>query len=154
VLNGAAGDAEVDEALAKDKTANGQQAAARVRATIPTEAGKQAAFDSLVKSDKAPNAIVRNVTMGYTHVNDPAVLEAFVAPYFAAINDVWNDRSYAIAETVIRGLYPAPLANKQLVDATNAWLDANPDVPALRRLIIENLAGVERALIAQARDNS
>ncbi|MGJ8720602.1 MAG: aminopeptidase N [Salinibacterium amurskyense] len=154
VLNGAAGDAEVDEALAKDKTANGQQAAARARATITTEAGKQAAFDSLVKSDKAPNAIVRNVTMGYTHVNDPAVLEAFVAPYFEAINDVWNNRSYAIAETVLRGLYPAPLANQGLVDATNAWLEANPDVPALRRIIVENFAGVERALVVQARDNS
>jgi len=154
VLNGAAGDAEVDEALAKDKTANGQQAAARARATITTEAGKQAAFDSLVKSDKAPNAIVRNVTMGYTHVNDAAVLEAFVAPYFEAINDVWTNRSYAIAETVLRGLYPAPLANQGLVDATNAWLEANPEVPALRRIIVENLAGVERALVVQARDNS
>ncbi|EAR25533.1 aminopeptidase N [marine actinobacterium PHSC20C1] len=154
VLNDAAGDAEVDEALANDKTASGQQAAARVRATIPTQAGKQAAFDSLVKSDKAPNAIVRNVTMGYTHVNDPAVLEAFVAPYFEAINDVWTNRSYSIAETVLRGLYPAPLASQELVDATNAWLEANPDVPALRRIIVENLAGVERALVVQARDNS
>jgi aminopeptidase N len=40
------------------------------------------------------------------------------------------------------------------VDATNAWLDANPDVPALRRLVVECLAGVERALRAQARDRA
>jgi aminopeptidase N len=154
VLNGAADEAEIDAALAKDKTANGQQAAARVRATLPTEGGKRAAFASLVESDKSPNAIVRNVTMGYTHVNDPEVLEAFVEPYFAALNDIWKNRSYAIAETVIRGLYPAPLASLELVDATTAWLEANPDVPALRRILVENLAGVERALIVQGRDNS
>ncbi|MGV8876995.1 MAG: aminopeptidase N [Rhodoglobus sp.] len=154
VLNGAADEAEIDAALANDKTANGQQAAARVRATLPTEAGKRAAFALLVDDDKAPNAIVRNVTMGYTHVNDPAVLDAFVAPYFAALNDIWANRSYSIAETVIRGLYPAPLASSSLVNATNEWLAANRDVPALRRIIVENLAGVERALIVQARDNT
>ena len=48
--------------------------------------------------------------------------------------------------------YPGPLASQSLVDATNAWLEKNPDVPALRRLVVENLAGVERALAAQARD--
>ncbi len=51
------------------------------------------------------------------------------------------------------GLYPAPLANTGLRDATQAWLDANTDAaPALRRLVVENLAGVERALAAQAAD--
>ena len=50
---------------------------------------------------------------------------------------------------------PAPLANLELRDATRAWLAANPDAaPALRRLVDENLAGVERALAVQERDAS
>jgi aminopeptidase N len=154
VLLGAAGDAEIDAALAEDNTSNGAQAAARVRAAKPTAEGKRAAFDSLVDSDALPNAIVRNVTMGYQHTNDPSSLESLVEPYFAAINDIWANRSYKIAEYVVAGLYPAPLASQQLVEATNAWLDANPGTPALRRLVIENLAGVERALLAQERDNA
>jgi aminopeptidase N len=152
VLNGAAGKAEIDAALAKDNTANGQQAAARASATIPTAAGKKAAFDSLVGSDELPNVIVRNVGLGFTHTNDPSSLETLVEPYFAALNDVWKSRSYKIAEYIVLGLYPSPLASQQLVDATKAWLTANPDVPALRRMVTENLAGVERALLAQARD--
>jgi aminopeptidase N len=40
------------------------------------------------------------------------------------------------------------------VDATQAWLAANPDIPALRRLMVENLAGVQRALKAQERDRA
>ena len=75
-----------------------------------------------------------------------------VEPYFASLNDIWENRSYKIAEYVVLGLYPAPLASQELVDATNAWLDANPETPALRRMVIENLAGVERALKAQAVD--
>jgi aminopeptidase N len=46
------------------------------------------------------------------------------------------------------------LANKELVSETEAFL-AQAEVqnkPALRRIIIENLANVERALSAQQRD--
>lgn len=152
VLNGAAGNDEIDAALAKDNTANGQQAAARARATISTTEGKLAAFSSLVDSDEAPNAIVRQTTMGFAHVNDPATLEPLVEKYFAALTDIWENRSYHIAETLIVGLYPAGLASQELVDATKAWLEANPETPALRRLVTENLAVVERALMVQAKD--
>jgi aminopeptidase N len=45
------------------------------------------------------------------------------------------------------------LANAALRDATRTWLTANPAAPAaLRRLVAENLAGVERALAVQERD--
>ncbi|TAL43406.1 MAG: aminopeptidase N [Salinibacterium sp.] len=150
-LNGATTEAAVDAALANDNTANGQQAAARARATFPRL--KRQAFDSLIGDGTLPNAIVRNVTMGYLHVNDPSSLDVLVEPYFAAINDVWAHRSYKIAEYIVPGLYPAPLASASLADATRSWLDANAAAPAaLRRMVIENLAGVERALKAQARD--
>ena len=65
---------------------------------------------------------------------------------------IWDERSYAIAEKLVDGLYPSPLANRALADASRAWLDTHPDVPALRRLVIERLAGIDRALAAQARD--
>ena len=65
---------------------------------------------------------------------------------------IWEERSYAIAEKLVDGLYPSPLATRALADASRAWLDAHPDVPALRRLVIESLAGIDRALAAQERD--
>jgi len=154
VLNGAVDDAAIDEALERDATSNGHQAAARARATFATPEGKKAAFDALAESDKLPNAIVRSLTMGYTHVNDPESLEQLIEPYFSSLTDIWSNRSYKIAETFVIGLYPSPLVSQKLVDATTAWLDANQDAPALRRLVIENLAGVERALKAQARDRA
>ncbi|KQQ51466.1 aminopeptidase N [Plantibacter sp. Leaf314] len=152
VLLGLADGSDIDAALAADNTANGAQAAARARATIPTTEGKRAAFDSVVEQDDQPNAIVRNVGLGFGHVIDPAVLEPLVEPYFAALTTVWESRSYKIAEYIVEGLYPSALASTELRDRTRAWLDANPEVPALRRMLVEALAGVERALAAQARD--
>ena len=66
---------------------------------------------------------------------------------------IWESRTYQIAQYLIVGLYPAPLANVELRDATRAWLAANAD--ARRRCAAsssENLAGVERALAVQERD--
>ncbi len=135
-----------------DKTASGEQAAARARASIPTAEGKLAAFSSLVDSDALPNAIVRQTTVGYQHVNSPVVLEGLVPKYFDVLTRIWAERSYHMADTIVTGLYPAPLASVELRDAARAWLDANPETPALRRIVTENLAGTERALRVQAAD--
>ena len=154
VLLGEAGEPEIAAALEKDNTANGQQAAARARATIPTAEAKKGALDAALKDETIPNVVLRNMGVGFGHVNDPAVLEPLVADYFDALTTVWTRRSYKIAEYTILGFYPGALASRALVDATNAWLDAHPGIPALRRLVIECLAGVERALAAQERDRS
>ncbi|WIB78527.1 aminopeptidase N [Curtobacterium sp. MCPF17_002] len=152
VLAGAATGTDVDTELAADKTASGEQAAARARATIPTAEGKLAAFSSLVDSSELPNAIVRQTTIGYQHVNSPVVLEGLVPKYFEVLTRIWAERSYHIADTIVTGLYPAPLASVELRDAALAWLEAHPETPALRRIVSEGLAGTERALRVQAAD--
>ncbi len=152
VAGGRAGTAEIDAALEKDNTATGAQSAAHARAAIPTPEGKQAAWSSLIDVDTAPNTIVRTTALGFLRANDTTLLEPFVEKYFAMLQGVWESRSYAIAEKLVVGLYPSPLANQELADATRSWLDANPEPAALRRLVVENLAGVERALKVQARD--
>jgi aminopeptidase N len=147
--------AQIDAALAADNTAKGGEFAAQAKASIPDAAAKRAAWDSLVEKDDQPNTIVRSTALGFQHPATVAQLSAFVAPYFDMLLPIWNSRSYQIAQYIIVGLYPAPLANVELRDATRAWLRANPDAaPALRRLVDENLAGVERALAVQDRDAS
>ena len=154
VVIGAAGEVEISSQLVADPSAKGQQAATRLRAAIPTLAAKRVAFSSLADSAELSNELQRSVTLGYQHVNDPAVLEPLVEPYFTALEDIWNSRSYKLAEFFAIGLYPGPLVSPELVAATRAWLDAHPDIPALRRIVIENLAGIERAIRAQERDRA
>ncbi|WP_413320526.1 aminopeptidase N [Agrococcus sp. 1P02AA] len=152
VLTGAAGEAEIAAELAGDDTATGRQFAARARATIPTPEAKEAAFASVADQPGASNMIVRYTGLGLQHVNDPAVLADVVARYHGAIQQIWDSRTYQVADALLVGLYPAVIASEELADATRSWLAANEPVPALRRIIVEHLAGVERALAAQRRD--
>ncbi len=153
VVLGVADEARIAEELRRDATAKGQQAAARLRAAIPTPEAKAAAFRAIVGGQES-NEIQRAITLGFGHVNDPAPLAGLVEPYHEALERVWADRSYQLAETYISGLYPGALANAELAAATNAWLATHQDVPALRRLVAEHVAGVERALAAQERDRA
>ncbi|QHC73708.1 aminopeptidase N [Rathayibacter sp. VKM Ac-2805] len=152
VAGGRAGADDIDAALASDNTATGQQSAAHARAALPTAEAKRAAWDSVTADDSAPNTIVRSTGLGFQRAADPRLLDAMVPVYFDALRTLWESKSYKIAEYLVVGFYPAATPSQEIVDATRAWLDANPEVPALRRLVIENLAGVERALRAQERD--
>jgi aminopeptidase N len=144
---------EIDEALAADNTAKGGEFAAQAKAALPDIDARRAAWSSLIDSDDLPNTIVRSTALGFTHPAGVAVLGEFVQPYFDMLLPIWESRTYQIAQYLIVGLYPAALANTDLRDATRAWLSANADAPAaLRRLVNENLAGVERALSVQDRD--
>lgn len=142
----------IEAYLADDTTATGQQSAAHARAANPSYDSKHEAWASVTATKEASNLIVRSTGLGFTHVHNPAVLEGFIEPYFDALLEIWNSRSYAIASEIIDGFFPAPLANKRLRDAARKWLAENPEPAALRRLVIENLSGVERALSAQEAD--
>ncbi|WP_298036537.1 aminopeptidase N [uncultured Microbacterium sp.] len=150
---GATDAAAIEAALAADNTSKGAEFAAQSRAALPTSAAKQSAWASLIDSADLPNTIVRSSAAGFVHPNSTEVLGEFVPRYFEMLLPVWESRTYQIASYLIVGLYPTPLANAELRDATRAWLAENTDVaPALRRLVSEGLADVERALAAQVRD--
>ncbi|MET2012500.1 aminopeptidase N [Microbacterium chocolatum] len=150
---GRADDAVIDDALQADNTAKGGEFAAQAKAAIPTSAAKSAAWERLVARRDAPNTVIRAAAVGFVHPAGTAVLGEWVRSYFEMLLPVWESRSYQIAQYLVVGLYPAPLADTGLRDATRAWLAEHRDAPpALRRLVQENLAGVERALAAQDRD--
>ena len=150
---GAVTAADIDAALAADNTAKGGEFAAQAKAALPTVEAKRLAWASLVDSADLPNTVVRSSALGFVNPNGLEALASFVESYFDMLLPVWESRTYHSAESLIIGLYPAALANAALRDATRRWLDAHQDAaPALRRLVRENLAGVERALAVQERD--
>lgn len=152
VAGGQAGESEIAATLAADTTATGQEFAAHARAAIPTAQGKTAAWASVVDSAALPNAQVRSTVLGFRRAADPVLLTPYIDRYFSVAEQLWDTRAFAIASTLLHGLYPSPLASRDLAAASRVWLDAHPDATALRRIVVENLAGVERALAAQARD--
>ena len=145
--------AQIDAALADDNTAKGGEFAAQARAALPSVAAKRAAWSSLIDTADLPNTVVRSAALGFVHPAGTAALREFVTDYFDMLLPIWSGRTYQIANYLITGLYPAVLADRELRDATRAWLEAHRDAaPALRRLVAENLAAVERALAVQERD--
>ncbi len=152
---GRAGAAEIDAVLAQDRTANGEQAAARARAALPAAADKQAAWDA-VMAGTLPNAIQQATIAGFTHVLDRSVLEEFVEPYFASLEGTWSARTSEMAEQVVVGLFPLRLVGLGTVDVVGRarrWLDEHPGAaPALRRLVVESMDAARRAEAAQAAD--
>jgi aminopeptidase N len=143
---------EIDAYLAEDNTATGAQSAAHARAALSGEQDKQAAWDSVWVEDDKPNLIVRATGLGFGKAHNPGILQPFVSQYFDSIDTIWETRSYAIAEELVESYYPAVLANEELAQATRDYLATHTPPAPLRRLIVENLAGTERTLAAQARD--
>ena len=143
----------IDAALAADNTAKGAEFAAQAQASLPGADAKAKAWASLVDNADLPNTIVRSAAVGFNNPVTVGDLGAFVPRYFEMLLPIWESRSYQIAQYLIVGLFPSALANVELRDATRTWLNTNAQAaPALRRLVLENLAGVERALAAQDRD--
>lgn len=150
---GRIGNSEIDAELEQDRTASGQQSAAHARAALPTFADKERAWASIFEETGQPNAIVRASGLGFLTSHKNEVFEPFVERFFASLQHIWDTRSHAIVEEIVDGFYPSPLANETLRVATAAWLEQNQQAaPALRRMIVEHLAGVDRALAAQAAD--
>ena len=151
---GAISEAEIDAALAKDNTANGQKAAAGAKAALPNAQSKAAAWQLLTKTHELSNVLVDSASLGFVRVHDANLLSPYVSKYFESAVQIWNDYTFKIAEYLMENLYPLPLANRALADETANWIAKQEIVaiPALRRILVENLANVERAIKAQERD--
>jgi aminopeptidase N len=155
VVAGRKGEADIAAALAADNTANGQRAAAGARAAIPSPEAKAKAWRELVDANDMSNALVQSASLGFVRVNDPALLTPYVDQYFEQALHIWKKNTFKIAEYLMVNLYPLALAGDDLVKKTKEWI-AKPqlkEIPALRRILVENLAAVERALAAQKRDS-
>ena len=154
-MGGKATKARIDVELEADNTANGQKAHAAAIAGLPDLKAKQEMFSKLVDTDQMSNALVNSASLAFGRVLETALLEPFVEQYFAKVLSIWEHKSYHMAEYLLVNLYPLSLANHALVQQTEKFLE-NPELssrPALKRIIIENLAGVVRAIKAQQTDS-
>ena len=144
----------IDVELEADNTANGQKAHAAAIAGMPDLKSKQEIFDKLVDTDQLSNALVNAASLAFGRVLDTSVLEPFVDQYFSKVLAIWENKSYHMAEYLLVNLYPLAIVNQALAYQTEQFLK-NPELvskPALKRIIVENLANVQRALAAQSAD--
>ncbi|MGW4079526.1 aminopeptidase N [Streptomyces asiaticus] len=149
---GRADEAAIAAELERDKTSAGERHAATARAARPTPQAKAEAWASVVESDKLPNAVQEAVIGGFIQTDQRELLAPYAEKYFAVVKDAWNSRSHEMAQQIVVGLYPSLQVSPETLDATDAWLASAEPTAALRRLVTESRAGIDRALRAQAAD--
>ncbi|MCK8431606.1 aminopeptidase N [Streptomyces sp. D2-8] len=145
-------EAEIAGEYERDRTAAGERHAATARAARPTPEAKAEAWASVVDSDKLPNAVQEAVIGGFVQTDQREVLAPYADRYFEVVRDIWESRSHEMAQQIAVGLYPTVQVSQATLDKTDAWLTAAEPNAALRRLVSESRAGVERALRAQRAD--
>ncbi|MFM5904295.1 MAG: aminopeptidase N [Microbacteriaceae bacterium] len=146
---------EIEAEFAKDNTANGAKQAIMARTSIRTAEGKKAGWDEVVFDTSLSNTDINFGCQGLIRNHDTKLLVPMVDWYFDAALQVWNTRTFKIAEYILRGAYPFYLANESLASRTREFANRAEvkAIPALHRIILENLDSVERALKAQKMDN-
>ncbi len=150
---GAADESEIAAELERDRTSTGEERAAQARASRPTAEAKAEAWRTAVEGNTLPNQMIEAVSSGFRRSSDLTLLEPYVERYHDMLIEAWAQRSVAIGERVVGGFYPFSLASEQLMEASDAWLEAHADAaPGLVRTVAENRDTIARALVAQARD--
>ncbi|HJU96954.1 MAG TPA: aminopeptidase N [Jiangellaceae bacterium] len=153
VILGAAGTDAIDAELARDDTATGRRQAAYARAARPTETAKQEAWALAVDSDELPNALLLATVEGFAQPEQHELIRPYVAKYLDAVPRVWSHRTTDTAKTIVVRLFPRILSDQATADTVRAWLADAEVPPAPRRLVVEGLADLDRALRAQACDH-
>ena len=151
---GAMDRAGIDAELGRDPSAAGQRHAATARALQPDPEAKAEAWRLAVEDDSLTNAMQEAIIAGFAHQTQGELVKPYVERYFAEVSDVWERRTSELAQSVVIGLFPTWHAtiDEGTVAAADEFL-AREDVPtALRRLVIEGRADVQRAIRARAAD--
>ncbi|MFF0492871.1 aminopeptidase N [Nocardia sp. NPDC004068] len=141
----------IDAELERDPTAAGRRQAAAAAAARPIAAVKDQAWETVVNDDSIPNITARAIVGGFSPVGQSDLLSGFTERYFADIPAVWERRSSEVAQTVVVGLYPHWAISTEALAVADKFLDQDHP-PALRRLVVEGKAGIERSLRARAFD--
>ncbi|GLW35455.1 aminopeptidase N [Actinoplanes regularis] len=146
---GAAGVDAIEAELAGDRTATGEQWAARCRAALPDPAAKEAAWAAVVGDASLSNRLVELTAGGFWQPEQRELLEPYVARYFTDMPEMLRIRSGMSAEKTLAAAYPAVMVSASTRQAA-AGLLAEPEVnPLLRRVVQDNDDDMRRALLAR-----
>ena len=142
----------IDAELQRDPTAAGKRHGAQAAAARPQLAVKEQAWNQVIEDDTLANTTARSIIGGFVEPGQAELLKPFTDRYFAAVPGVWQRRSSEVAQTVVIGLYPSWDISDGGIATADRFLAGPGLPPALRRLVLEGRAGVERSLRARRFD--
>jgi aminopeptidase N len=148
---GVADEAMIAAEQERDPTSNGAESAAGARAALPSSAAKAAAWEAVSSADTGSVALLRAITQDFWHPEQLDVCAPFVDPYLEALPEIWRTRPSETAWGITEALFPSLLVSQDTIHRVDRALAADLD-GALRRLLVEGRADLERAMRTRAAD--
>lgn len=106
VVLGVAGEAEIAAELAADRSAAGEERAARCRAALPDPAAKERAWQIIVSDTSLSNRLVEANAGGFWQPEQEALTESYVERYFAEMPAAARRRTAWTADQVAKLAFP------------------------------------------------
>ena len=149
VVLGAAGPAEIDAEFERDRSATGEQWAARCRAAAPDASSKAAAWSAIVEDVSLSNRLVEMTASGFWQPEQLDLLAPYVPRYFAEMPAMMRRRSGMSAERTAGLAYPEVVVGPE-TRRLAADLLAREDLdPILRRIVRDHDDDMRKALAAR-----
>ncbi len=146
---GAAGLAEIDAEFDRDRSATGEQWAARCRAAVPDAELKARAWQAIVGDATLSNRLTELTASGFWQPEQVELLRPYVSRYFAEMPAMMGVRSGMSAERTAAAAYPDVVVEPE-TRRLAAELLARPDLdPLLRRVVADADDDLGRALAAR-----
>lgn len=144
---GALTNEQIDSELKKDETTQNREFAYCARASRPTVDTKKWAWNEALTNTALTNSQLMSVVQGFSSADDESLYNPYVQAYFDIALQVWKNRTFHTAESILSspGLYPDAASSDILLTAGKKWLKDHTDADrALRGIIEDNLDGTAR----------
>jgi aminopeptidase N len=149
VVLGAAGAAEIDAEFDRDRSATGEQFAARCRAALPSAGAKERAWSLITGDTTTSGRLVEATAGGFWQPEQSALTADYVPRYFAEMPQMMAIRTGMSAERVVAAAYPRYAVDPE-TRRLAAGLLRHDDLNAiLRRTVIDEDDDMRRALTAR-----
>jgi aminopeptidase N len=137
----------IEAELAARRTTENREFAFGAHAALATAEAKNWAWDEALHNGDLTNMQLEAVASGFSATPRQDLAEPYAERYFKAVDWIWGNKTYHMAEALLNGLYPSYADPSTLVELGDIWLSAHRDADnALKRLIVENVASSRRTL--------
>jgi aminopeptidase N len=146
---GAAGLETIDAELDRDRSASGEQWAARCRAALPDPTAKEAAWQAVVADGALSNRLAELTAAGFWQPEQLGLIAGYAERYFAEMPEMMRVRSGMSAEKAAIAAYPDVAVSARTRELAAELLASEDLNPILRRVVLDADDDMRRALAAR-----
>jgi aminopeptidase N len=146
---GAIGEPEIVAELAADRSATGEERAARCRAARPEPAAKQRAWQVITADTALSNRLVEANAAGFWQPEQEELTHSYVERYFAEMPAAARLRTPWVADHVAELAFPRYAVADRTRELAAALLARSDLAPGLRRVVTDAADDLRRALVAR-----